>query len=280
MINKSEASKPILLADRGVLRISGPQCETFLQDLVTNDVTNLALGGACYAALLTPQGKILFDMIITTTIEENGARAFLIDCPREQAADLARRLGFYKLRAKVTIEDRSDEIAVLASLDAPPEVDGVVVRDPRSETLGYRAYVPREQAPAAQTDTSLYDAHRIEAGVPKGGADFVYGDAFPHDANFDLINGVDFKKGCYIGQEVVSRMQHRGTARKRIVRVAFSGPAPSPGAEIKAGETLIGTMGSSAGERGLAMLRLDRAEEAKAAGLTPIASGTTLDIQL
>ena len=149
MTVSSSDPRPILLADRGVLRISGPQCETFLQDLVSNDVTNLAPGGGRYAALLTPQGKILVDMIIITIIEEDGARAFLIDCARELAADLAKRLGFYKLRAKVAIEDRSDEIAVLAYLDAPPQTGGIIVRDPRSATLGYRAYVPRAQAPPA-----------------------------------------------------------------------------------------------------------------------------------
>jgi folate-binding protein YgfZ len=271
--------RPILLADRGVLRISGPQCETFLQDLVSNDVTNLAPGAARYAALLTPQGKILFDMIIIA-IEDHGAGAFLIDCAREQAADLTKRLGFYKLRAKVTIQDRSDEIAVLAQFGAAPRADGIVVRDPRSDAMGFRAYVPPERATAAQTNIGPYEARRIEAGVPNGGVDFVYGDAFPHEANFDSINGVDFKKGCYIGQEVVSRMQHRGTTRKRIVKVAFSGETPLPGADIKAGETRIGTMGSSAGGRGLAMVRVDRVEEAKAAGVMPIASGTTLDIQL
>jgi folate-binding protein YgfZ len=278
MIN-SKSSDPILLADRGVLRVSGPQCETFLQDLVTNDVTALAPGEGRYAALLTPQGKILFDMIIVA-IDEDGARAFLIDCAREQARDLATRLGFYKLRAKVTIEDRSDDIAVLAYLDAAPQARGIVVRDPRSESLGYRAYVPRQQAASAQSNTTAYNSRRIAVGVPKGGVDFLYGDAFPHEANFDRINGVDFKKGCYVGQEVVSRMQHRGTARKRIVRVTFPGDPPPLGSEIKAGDTLIGMIGSSAGRHGLAMVRLDRAEEAKAAGITPVASGVTLDIQL
>ena len=269
---------PILLADRGVLRVSGPQSETFLQDLVSSDVASLAHGEGRYAALLTPQGKILVDMIIIA-IEEDRARAFLIDCAREQAGELAKRLGFYKLRAKVTIEDRSDEIAVLACPDAPPHIDGIVVRDPRSEALGFRAYVRRQQAALPGADVGAYEARRIGAGVPKGGIDFIYGDAFPHEANFDLLNGVDFKKGCYIGQEVVSRMQHRGTARKRVVRVGFSAEAPPPGSEIKAGDTLVGTMGSSAGEQGLAMIRLDRTEEAKAAGIPMTANGVTIALE-
>jgi len=278
-MTNSTTCGPILLADRGVLRVSGPKVETFLQDLVSNDVTTLTPSEGRYAALLTPQGKILFDMIIITTTEEDGARAFLIDCVAEQAADLAKRLGFYKLRAKVTIEDRSAQVAVLTYLHGAPQIDGIVVRDPRSDALGYRAYVPRAQASAADTNATAYETGRIEAGVPKGGVDFAYGDAFPHEANFDLINGVDFKKGCYVGQEVVSRMQHRGTTRKRIVKVTFSGEAPPPGAEIKAGDILVGTMGSSAHEHGLAMVRLDRVEEAKAAGLAPIAAGTRLDIE-
>jgi tRNA-modifying protein YgfZ len=278
-MTNSTNSDGIVLADRGVLRVGGPQCEPFLQDLLSNDVTNLAAGEGRYAALLTPQGKILFDMIIIT-IEENGARAFLLDCAREQAGDLAKRLGFYKLRAKVTIEDRSGDLAVLAYLEGPPQVDAIVVRDPRSAALGYRAYLAGHKTGRVETDTSAYEARRIQAGVPKGGVDFLYGDAFPHEANFDRINGVDFRKGCYIGQEVVSRMQHRSTARKRIVKVAFSGAAPPPGTQIKAGEALIGTMGSSAGGHGLAMLRVHRLEQAKAAGVAPVASGTTLDIQL
>jgi tRNA-modifying protein YgfZ len=269
-------SESILLSDRGVLRVGGPHAETFLQDIVTNDVTKLASGDATYAALLTPQGKILSDMIIAP-IEENGARAFLIDCAREQTGELAKRFGFYKLRAKVTIEDRSDATAVVAYLDGPtPGLSGIVVRDPRSEALGYRAYVPRAAAAGVNTDMSVYEARRIEAGVPKGGADFAYGDAFPHEANFDRINGVDFQKGCYIGQEVVSRMQHRATTRKRVVKVSFSGDAPPPGTEIKAGDILVGTMGSSAGAHGLAMLRLDRAEEARAAGAQIRAGDTAI----
>ncbi|MBV8848142.1 MAG: folate-binding protein YgfZ [Methylobacteriaceae bacterium] len=275
MIDALSVSAPILLTDRGVLRVGGPQCEPFLQDLVSNDVTTLAASEARYAALLTPQGKILFDMIIIA-IEEDGARGFLIDCARDQAADLAKRLGFYKLRAKVIIEDVSDRMAVLAYLDAAPQIDAIIVRDPRSELLGYRVYVAREHAPATQASIETYETRRVEAGVPRGGVDFEYGDAFPHEANLDQLNGIDFKKGCYVGQEVVSRMQHRGTARKRVVKVAFTGEAPPPGSEIKAGDALIGTMGSSAGGRGLALVRLDRLEEAKAAGVPFVACDASI----
>ncbi len=274
----SPRSDSILLSDRGVLSVSGPHAETFLQDIVTNDVTKVASEEARYAALLTPQGKILFDMIIVA-VEANGTRAFLIDCERDQASELAKRLGFYKLRAKVTIEDRSDTTAVVAYLDGSAAVsEGILVRDPRSDALGYRAYVPREAAAGVNTDMSRYETRRIEAGVPEGGVDFAYSDAFPHEANFDRINGVDFNKGCYIGQEVVSRMQHRATTRKRVVKLSFSGDAPPPGTEIKAGDMLIGTMGSSAGGHGLAMVRLDRAEEARAAGAQIRAGDSAISI--
>jgi folate-binding protein YgfZ len=136
--------------------------------------------------------------------------------------------------------------------------------------------VRREAAEGAQTEIGPYEARRIAAGVPNGGVDFAYGDAFPHEANFDRINGIDFNKGCYIGQEVVSRMQHRGTARKRIVQVAFSADAPPRGTEINAGKAVIGTMGSSAGGHGLAIVRVDRVEEAKAAGERFVAGGIPL----
>jgi tRNA-modifying protein YgfZ len=266
------------LSDRGIVKVSGEDAKSFLDGIVTCDLGRVSPESPRLGALLTPQGKILFDFIVFQAPEGAGG-GYYLDVLKTYAADLAKRLGFYKLRAKVTIEDRSDDLAVLASLGAEPEVEGIIVRDPRSAALGYRAYLPRDKAGPVETDTSAYEARRIEAGVPKGGVDFAYGDAFPHEANFDLINGVDFKKGCYIGQEVVSRMQHRGSVRKRIVKVAFSGDAPPAGAEIKAGETLIGTMGSSAGGHGLAMVRLDRWEDAKAAGIAPIAAGTRLDIE-
>jgi folate-binding protein YgfZ len=130
--------------------------------------------------------------------------------------------------------------------------------------------------PAATADD--YEGHRIRCGVPKGGVDFAFGDTFPHDADMDLIHGVDFRKGCYIGQEVVSRVEHRGSARKRIIPVSLRGTAPAPGSEIRAGEIVIGTMGSAAGDRGLAMIRTDRAEEALAAGLQLIAGTSIVEL--
>jgi tRNA-modifying protein YgfZ len=265
--------KAAMLEDRGVISVSGADATSFLQGLLTNDVERLAPSEARYAALLTPQGKILFDMIVVRAPGQEPA--YLIDCTAAQAADLAKRLGFYKLRAKVAIADMSADRAVAAfwGAEAPGVADGVLYTDPRDPRLGGRAILPRPIAAAVGLEhAGEYEGLRIAAGTPKGGLDFAYADAFPHDANFDLLHGVDFDKGCYVGQEVVSRMKHRGTARKRVARVKLAGPAPAPGTPVMDGELAVGALGSSSGREALALLRLDRAEEAKAAG-RPLSTG-------
>ncbi len=146
--------------------------------------------------------------------------------------------------------------------------------------LGARAIFPRAAAPAlAEGAGDDYEAHRINLGVPKGGVDFAYADIFPHDANLDLLHGVDFEKGCYVGQEVVSRMRHRGGVRKRIVRLALAGAAPERGTPVVAGETSVGTVGSAAGGRVLALVRLDRVEDARAAGQPMTAGGVGVEVE-
>lgn len=273
-------SKPILLEDRGLLEAAGPDAAKFLHNLVTNDVASLAPGEARYAALLAPQGKILCDFIIFLIEGAEGPRV-LLDCPRDLAGELARRLSLYKLRAKVGIADKSAELQALAFLDAAekPEAGAflALARDPRSPLLGWRA-LARAGAVAAGGTPDGYETRRIEAGVPQGGVDFAYGDAFPHEADMDLFAGLDFKKGCYIGQEVVSRMKHRGLVRKRVVPYRALGAAPAPGTPIVAGETEIGATGSRRGDRGLAMIRLDRLADALARGGTPRAGGVELEI--
>jgi folate-binding protein YgfZ len=267
--------KAATLQDRGVVRVSGADAAGFLQGLLTNDVEGLKAGEARYAALLSPQAKILFDMIVVREGDGDGPVYFL-DCTAAQAADLAKRLGFYKLRAKVTIADESPDRAVAAFWGGEPEhhAGAIVYADPRDPRLGWRAIEPRARAVALGSEhVNEYEGLRIGVGAPKGGVDFAYGDAFPHDANFDLLHGVDFDKGCYVGQEVVSRMKHRGTARKRIARVKLAGPAPAPGAPILDRELAIGTLGSSSGREALALLRLDRVEDATAAGRTLSADG-------
>jgi len=272
--------KAAFLADRGVVSVSGADAAGFLQGLLTNDVEQLAPGEARYAALLTPQGKILFDMIVARAPDAAGP-VFLIDCGAAQAADLARRLGFYKLRAKVVVADESAGRAVAAFWGGEPEpIDGgLLYADPRDTRLGWRAILPRAIADAVGSDhVNEYEGLRIGVVAPKGGVDFAYGDAFPHDVNFDLLNGVDFDKGCYVGQEVVSRMKHRGTARKRIVRVKLAGPPPAPGAPVMDRELAAGTLGSSSGREALALLRVDRADDAAAAGRGLSADGVGLTL--
>jgi folate-binding protein YgfZ len=269
--------KAATLEDRGVLSVSGAEATSFLQGLLTNDVERLGPGEARYGALLTPQGKILFDMIVVRTLDGEEP-SYLIDCAAAQAADLAKRLGFYKLRAKVAIADQSADRAVAAFWgDERPTVDGLLYADPRDPRLGWRAIAPRPAAAAVGLEhINEYEGLRIAVGAPKGGLDFLYADAFPHDANFDRLHGVDFEKGCYVGQEVVSRMKHRGTARKRVARVKLAGPAPAPGTPVMDGELAVGALGSSSGREALALLRIDRAEEAAAAGRTLSAGGVEL----
>jgi len=259
-----------ILPERSVVRLSGADAAHFLNNLVTSEVEKLKPGEARFAALLTPQGKILFDFFVVACAPDEGG-GFVLDVPRALADDLVQRLNFYKLRAKVAIELRPD-LAVAAVLDGtPPDDLGLVYPDPRHAGLGARVILPRAGAEAALKGFTLVDAEtwqqqRIALGVPEGGKDFIYSDTFPHEAAMDALHGVDFDKGCFIGQEVVSRMQHRGGARKRVVPVAYDDGAPMPGDEIRAGDKPVGYMGSAAKGRGLAMLRLDRVEEALAAG--------------
>ena len=256
--------EPGVSSQRGIVEVAGPDARTLLQRLVTNDVEQLLPGEARYAALLTPQGKILVDFFIVSCPNDEEPERFLLDCPGPLAADLAKRLTLYRLRAKLTVADRSGELDATPLLEeiAPTDRGLVVFLDPRNAALGFRAIGPTDVIAILRGPAADVEVRRIEAGVPEGGVDFVYGDTFPHEANLDRLNGVDFRKGCYVGQEVVSRMEHRGTARKRIVSVSFDGTAPRRAAEIQAGGLPIGTMGSSAGQRGLALVRTDRVEQA------------------
>ena len=277
--------KAAFLPDRGVVKVSGESARDFLNGLVTTDLTLLRPGLGRFGALLTPQGKIVADFLITEAPAGHGG-GFLIDCPRALAPTLADKLGFYKLRAKVGIENLSGSLGVVAAWDGDLDMKpDLAFADPRTIALGWRILAPEELAQkvadligAELVDSAGYEAHRIASGVPRGGLDFMYGDAFPHETNMDRLHGIDFEKGCYVGQEVVSRMQHRGTARTRTVRVIIEGPSPEPGATILAGDKPIGTMGSTAGHNGLALIRTDRAADALQAGL-PLTSGG-LAIQL
>jgi tRNA-modifying protein YgfZ len=267
------------LTDRGVVRVGGPEARGFLQGLVTGNVLTLGSGEARWAALLSPQGKILFDFLMSAKTETNGSDQILLDVRRDMTADLVKRLAMYKLRAKVEISDESEHLGVVALYGGAP---GEGARDSRHSALGTRLILPVARIEAQILtfggDAGLLDyaAHRIVLGVPDGGVDFAYGDAFPHEADMDQLNGVDFKKGCFIGQEVVARMHYRGTTRNRVLKVELEGAPPPPGTTVMAGETRIGVMGSSAGARGLALLRIDRAEEATQAGQALVSGETRL----
>lgn len=254
--------KAAWLPARTLLHVSGKDAAHFLHNLLTNSVEGLAEGKAAYAALLTPQGKIIGDIFVMAR-----ADGFLLDVPVDRAAELTKRLTLYKLRAAVTIAPvENGRVLAVWDTDAPPPG---AYADPRLAELGFRIPVEPADQPLLSAETIVSDAewhaHRILLGVPEGGLDFLYDDAFPHEADLDQLNGIDFAKGCYIGQEIVSRMEHRGTARTRTVPVTLEGAAPPPGTEVRAGDKPAGALGSSAGGHALARLRLDRVEDALAA---------------
>ena len=247
--------KAAMLEDRGVVSVRGADATGFLQGLLTNDVERLEPGEARYAALLTPQGKILFDMIVVRAPGEEPS--YFIDCAATQASDLAKRLGFYKLRAKVAIADVSADRAVAAfwGHERPNHRRRSLRRSARSAPGLARDHGPldRRCGRVGARGRIRGPSHRRRA--PKGGLDFAYADAFPHDANFDLLHGVDFDKGCYVGQEVVSRMKHRGTARKRVsasqtgrTRAGARHANHGPRARGRRARVLVGTRGARAAQ--------------------------------
>lgn len=270
-----------LLADRGVIEIAGTDATPFLQNIVTNSISDLEIGEAAFAALLAPQGKIFADGILIRT--ESG---FLFECAKALIGDLIKKLTLYRLRAKVTITDRSVDLRVIAIWNeeiTKPDIMIASYRDPRLAELGWRQIVHESELANISNlnDADTYHAHRIALGVPEGGKDFTYGDIFPHEADMDQLNGIDFKKGCYVGQEVVSRMQHRGLARTRAVPVIFhDGFSPESGTPAEAQGKQIGVIGSSAkGGTAIAVLRLDRVEEALAAGAILTAGGLAFSLE-
>lgn len=277
--------KSAFLPDRGVIKVAGEDARNFLNGLITTDVDKLKPGLGRFGALLTPQGKIIVDFLITEAPAGHGG-GFLIDCPKALADGLATKLKFYKLRAKVTVDNLSDDFGVLAAWDgqlaAQPDL---AFADPRNAELGTRILIPEDLKHklsdligAELVDATDYEAHRIALGVPRGGLDFMYSDAFPHETNMDRLAGVDFDKGCYVGQEVVSRMQHRGTARTRSVKVLLEDSSPEAGVSVMAGDKSVGTMGSSAQGKGIALVRIDRVADALDAGQPLTAGGLTLKL--
>lgn len=233
-----------LRPDRAVLSIRGDGALAFLHNLLTCDVATLAQGAATYGALLSPQGKILHDLFVY-----NAGETVLLDCALEQRTALLQKLTLYKLRAKLEILARDDLEVVVGD-------EGFV--DPRNAEIGSRFFA----AAGSSTLGVGYDEARIKLGLADSVLDIGTNLLFPHEANFDVIHGVSFSKGCYVGQEVVSRMQHRGTARNRILPIFCTPTAPPKGSEIRSDEKLIGEVLSSVGQFALALIRTDRLAEA------------------
>lgn len=261
------ASHIAILPHRGVVSVTGEEARTFLDNLITNDMDGLDAKPAIHGGLLTPQGKILFEFFVVR--HKDG---FLLDTPRETVPDLLKRLTLYRLRAKVSLNDLSSSRVVVVSWGGPPpDVPlSIAYPDPRAEGMGDRLIMAPEMAgklAAEDEGVGAYDRHRIALGVPEPGRDYALGDTFPHEAGFDRFAGVSFTKGCFVGQEVVARMQHKTVVRKRVVRIAGDAPLAT-GADIKIGEAVIGRVGSVDGNTALALLRVDRAIEAAAKGQT------------
>src|SRR5580692_1276701 len=268
-----------LLDDRGILAVSGPDRRPFLQGLVSNDVDKVCPTASRYAALLTAQGKYLHDFIMVEAGE-----SIWLDAEAARLGDLKRRLSMYRLRARVSLDERSDlavaaifgpgEAAILGLPSEPgaarPLGSGVAFVDPRLASLGARAILPRENARAvladagiAETGFDIYDRLRLSLGIPDGSRDLVLEKSILLESGFDELNGVDWQKGCYIGQELTARTRYRGLVKKRLTPVRIEGPAPPSGAAVTADGREIGEMRSSRGGLGLALLRIEPVREGK-----------------
>src|SRR5712675_414062 len=262
-----------LLDDRGVLAVSGPDLRSFLQGLVSNDTEEVGPAQARYAALLTAQGKYLHDFMM---IEVGGA--IWLEAEARRLGDLKRRLSIYRLRAKAALEEQSDLAvaaifgeAALASAGlsgepgaARPFASGVAFVDPRLAALGVRCILPRADLRAALAAAGLadagspaYDRRRLELGIPDGSRDLVVEKSILLESGFDELNGVDWQKGCYIGQELTARTKYRGLIKKRLMPVQIVGPAPAPGTIVSANGREAGEMRSSRDGLGLALLRIE-----------------------
>ncbi len=241
--------KRAILKDRSLILISGDDAEKFLENIVTCRVAGMAINTMAFGALLTPQGKIMFDFFILR--REDG---FLFDLPADMAEEFAKRMTFYKLRAKVDISSM-DQLSVTALWG---DNNDTGIEDPRLPTMGTRYY--SDDLPEAEDGN--YDELRVANCMPEGGKDFEYGDAYPHETLMDQFGGVDFRKGCFVGQEVVSRMQHRGTVKKRIIMIWAEENLPPTGETILADGKPAGKLGTVCSTGGLALLRLDRVAKA------------------
>ena len=272
-----------------MLAVAGPDRVAFLQGLVSNDVEKAAPDRAVHAAFLTPQGKFLFDFVLF-----DGGGRLLLDCEAARLADFARRLSIFRLRSRVEIADASAALRVhaaygdgaLAALGLPeragaaaPRLGGLAAVDPRLPALGARLVLPEGADPAAlglaAGTAAEHDALRLALGVPDGSRDLEVGKTTLLESGFDELNGIDWGKGCYMGQELTARMKYRGLAKRRLMPVAVEGPLPPPGTPVAFDGRDAGQIRSGRGAAALAAIRLDRFESAAAAG-RPMTAGEAL----
>jgi len=263
------------LNDRATILIDGADAEHFLQNILTVDLDRLEENETRPGALLSPQGKILFDFLIS----RHGENRFLLDCRQDQTQDFVRRLMLYRLRSKAEISVQ-DQLLVFARWEndsASSQSDSGWLADRRFPEGVQRRYGEAMAVNASEQDFARL---RIAHGVAESGADFAPADAFPHDVLLDQNGGVGFRKGCYIGQEVVSRMQHRGTARRRVMIASAEADLPEAGTAVLAGERPIGALGGVSGREGLAILRIDRVKDALDTGQPITAGGVALSLSI
>jgi folate-binding protein YgfZ len=249
------------LKSRALIAVGGPDWRGFLQGLITQDVERLRPGEARFGALLTPQGRLLFDLFVVGRPSSTGDDGCWLDVEAEHRAAFLQRLLIYRLRSKVTLEADDTPVSILFS-DHPRESGdpgGDWVSDPRLPDLGWRGYGVTAPPGADVADEAVREAQKLALGVP-GPADWGTDRTYPIEANFDLLNGIDFQKGCFVGQETTSRMKRRGQVKSRMLPVAFDGPPLTPGTEVLAGDLRAGVVTSSGRGRAIALLRLDRAE--------------------
>jgi len=280
--------KYAILPDRGVIRVSGDDARDFLQGLVSNDVEKVSPDRSIYAAFLTPQGKYLFDFFIVQAADGR----LLIDCEAARLDDFMRRLNMYKLRAAVDIEDVTGSFAVAAVFGgeaaaslgfeaepgaARPCADGIAYVDPRLPDAGLRSIAPAanlgsalEAMGCSEAAAESYDAHRLALGLPDGSRDMEVDKAILLESGFEELHGLDWDKGCYMGQELTARTKYRGLVKKRLLPVQIEGPLPSPGTQITAGGKDAGEMRSGQGSRAIALLRLEAVS-----GEAPLMAGET-----
>jgi folate-binding protein YgfZ len=256
------------LHERTLISVSGPDAEHFLQNILTVDLDQLRQGEAKPGALLSPQGKILFDFLVS----RDGESGFRLECRADVVDDFLRRLMLYRLRAKVELA-KQDQALVAVAWGDESSASGAESTSLTDTRFASGTVTRHYGAGPDDGDIAAWNAFRIAHGIAESGDDYALGDAFPHDVLLDQTGGVGFQKGCYVGQEVVSRMQHRGTARRRVLIVSANGPLPAPGTEIVAAGKNMGTLGSTEGNHGLAIVRIDRVKDALDAGLEITADG-------